>query len=226
MRSRCGGSTCPCWSGSTTQPGVVSAAVTNAVPLAGRAAGQTRFRDRRHDLHDDRRERPTADMRVASPQYFDTLDIPLMRGRSFTELDHENSRGGRSHQRVDDAAVRRVASRSGRRSRSTAARTGSTVVGVVATSRPSASTRTRSRRSTCRCGRPAGLPDACSCGMTGDPATATTVIRNAVHGVDPRLCRSRTCARWTRSATRRWPRRELTAMLLTVFAALWRCWSR
>ena len=70
--------------------GVVSAAVTNAVPLAGLQPQQTRFQiqGRTYATPEDR---PTADVRVASTRYFDTLNIPVKRGRLFTELDHENA---------------------------------------------------------------------------------------------------------------------------------------
>src|SRR5688572_4268780 len=71
-------------------PGVVSAAVTNAVPLAGIQPGQTRFQIQGR-TYDAPEQRPTADVRVASPQYFDTLGIPLRRGRAFTEGDHEDA---------------------------------------------------------------------------------------------------------------------------------------
>ena len=71
-------------------PGVVSAAVTNAVPLAGLQPGQTRFQIQ-GKTYNAPEDRPTADVRVASTHYFDTLGIPAKRGRLFTELDHENA---------------------------------------------------------------------------------------------------------------------------------------
>ena len=57
------------------QPGVVSAAITNAVPLAGSAPGTTRF-DIDGRVTDDPDRRPTTDLRVASEKYFDTIGIP------------------------------------------------------------------------------------------------------------------------------------------------------
>jgi putative ABC transport system permease protein len=71
------------------QPGVVAAAVTNAVPFTG-APGSTPFQiEGRHDDNPDRR--PTADVNVASPQYFEALGIPLIAGRTFSEMDHEEA---------------------------------------------------------------------------------------------------------------------------------------
>ena len=57
-------------------PGVVSAAVTNAVPLSGVQPGQTRFQIQGR-TYDNPEQRPTADVRIASPKYFDTLGIRL-----------------------------------------------------------------------------------------------------------------------------------------------------
>ena len=71
-------------------PGVVSAAVTNGVPLAGVQPGQTRF-EIRGVTYENPDLAPTADVRVASPRYFDTLGIPVRRGRAFVELDHEDA---------------------------------------------------------------------------------------------------------------------------------------
>jgi len=68
------------------QPGVVSAAITNAVPLAGAAPGTTRF-DIEGRIADDPNLRPTTDVRVASDRYFDTIGIPLVSGRVFNRFD-------------------------------------------------------------------------------------------------------------------------------------------
>jgi len=72
------------------QPGVVSVAVTNAVPLAGGAPGTTRF-DIEGRVTDDPERRPTTDIRIASAKYFETIGIPLVGGRVFNDLDSEES---------------------------------------------------------------------------------------------------------------------------------------
>jgi putative ABC transport system permease protein len=69
-----------------SQPGVVSAAVTNAVPFTGAPASTPFQIEGRPEDNPDRR--PTADVNIASPKYFDSLGIPLLAGRTFTELDH------------------------------------------------------------------------------------------------------------------------------------------
>jgi putative ABC transport system permease protein len=71
-------------------PGVNMAAITNAVPLAAGAPGTIRF-DIEGRVSDDPERRPTADVRVASNQYFATIGVPLVSGRTFTDLDTEES---------------------------------------------------------------------------------------------------------------------------------------
>jgi len=71
-------------------PGVSTAAITNAVPLGGGAPGTTRF-DIEGRVSDDPERRPTMDVRVASDQYFDTIGIPLVSGRTFNALDNDQS---------------------------------------------------------------------------------------------------------------------------------------
>lgn len=72
------------------QPGVSFAAITNAVPLGGGAPGTTRFNIEGRAV-DDPERRPTADVRIATPQYFSAIGVPVMAGRVFTELDNEES---------------------------------------------------------------------------------------------------------------------------------------
>ncbi|HET9702978.1 MAG TPA: ABC transporter permease [Vicinamibacterales bacterium] len=73
-----------------TMPGVNAVAITNAVPLGGGAPGTTRFEIEGRPI-DDPERRPTTDARVATPQYFATLGIPVMAGRVFTDLDSDES---------------------------------------------------------------------------------------------------------------------------------------
>ena len=72
------------------QPGVISVAVTNAVPLAGSVPGTTRF-DIEGRVTDDPERRPTTDTRIATPQYFETIGIPLVAGRVFNDGDGDDT---------------------------------------------------------------------------------------------------------------------------------------
>src|SRR5688500_477805 len=72
------------------QPGVNAAAITNAVPLGGGAPGTTRFEIEGRSV-DDPERRPTADVRIATPQYFATIGVPLMRSRVVNDIDSDES---------------------------------------------------------------------------------------------------------------------------------------
>jgi len=67
-------------------PGVVSVAVTNAVPLSATQPNAAPFQIQ-GQATDDADRRPAADIRVITPEYFQTLGVPLVSGRAFTDLD-------------------------------------------------------------------------------------------------------------------------------------------
>ena len=198
-------------------PGVVSAAVTNAVPLAGLQPGQTRFqiRGRTYETPD---QRPVVDIRVASPNYFGTLGIPIRLGRGFTELDHQDAAQVAI---VNEAMLRYWDGRDpiGTEVSFDNGQNWITIVGIVGNVR----TFGLDRDAVAQLYRPlrqaGGLAGRVLVRMTGDPSAAIGVIRGAVHGVDPDLpienVRTLDEIRATALSTPR-----LTAMLLTVFAAL------
>jgi len=71
------------------EAGVVSAAVGSTIPLSDQQPNPLEIRVRGSDrpvVAD-----PGVDYRPASPEYFRTLGIPLLRGRAFTDLDGPNS---------------------------------------------------------------------------------------------------------------------------------------
>jgi putative ABC transport system permease protein len=73
-----------------SEPGVVAAAVTNAVPLSTTTPFQNPFRIEGRDTGDPN-TRPTADLRVATPDYFTVLGIPVVAGRAFDDRDGKDS---------------------------------------------------------------------------------------------------------------------------------------
>ncbi len=74
----------------STRPGVLSAAITNAVPLSTIRPGSVPFQIQGKQS-DNKDRRPTTDIRIVSSQYFDTLKIPLVQGRFFAESDQKTS---------------------------------------------------------------------------------------------------------------------------------------
>jgi putative ABC transport system permease protein len=73
-----------------SQPGVVSAAITNAVPLRTLNPGCAPFQIEGL-TSDNPEQRPTADIRAASSMFFRTLGIPLLSGRAFTDADRPDA---------------------------------------------------------------------------------------------------------------------------------------
>ena len=199
-------------------PGVTAVAVTNAVPLSGVQPGQTRFQIQGR-TYDSPEQRPTTDVRVASTKYFETLGIPLKRGRAFTELDHENAANvaiinetlARREWEGRDPIGAEVSANNGQ--------TWATIVGVVGDVKTFGLDRDAVSQVYLPLRQTGGLAGRVLVRMTGDPSAATAVIRDAVHGVDPDLpienVRTLDEIRDTALATPR-----LTATLLTVFAAL------
>lgn len=71
-------------------PGVESAGVGSGRPLSGQAPTTTSFRIESIPIEDGEMA-PQVASRVASPDFFRTMGIPLLAGRTFTELDHTDS---------------------------------------------------------------------------------------------------------------------------------------
>ncbi|HEV7522011.1 MAG TPA: ABC transporter permease [Candidatus Angelobacter sp.] len=71
-------------------PGVISAGAVTPLPLSGNNAMVT-FQIEGHPVA--KSEEPAADIEIASPGFFSTLNIPLLRGRDFSERDDSKSPG-------------------------------------------------------------------------------------------------------------------------------------
>ena len=199
-------------------PGVTSAAITNGVPLSAVQPGQTRFRIEGR-VYDNPDLAPTADVRMASPAYFDTLGIPLLRGRTFSALDHEEA----ERVVVINQAVARYwdgGDPLGSRVSSDDGETWFTVVGMVGDVRQFGLDREAVAQLYVPLAQATGgLAGRVLVRMSGDPASATAVIRSVVHGVDPDMpienVRTLDEIRDTFLAAPR-----LTALLLSIFAGL------
>jgi putative ABC transport system permease protein len=201
-----------------SSPGVVAAAITNGVPLAGVQPGQTRFQirgvtDENPDLA------PTADVRVASPRYFDTLGIPVRAGRAFVELDHEDAPRVAV---INESMVKYWTGRDpiGSEISINNGQVWSRVVGVVGDVKAYG----LDREAVAQIYTPlrqagGGLQGRALVRMSGEPAAAAAIIRDAVHAVDPDVpIENVRTMEEIRNQSLATPR--LTATLLAVFAGL------
>ena len=198
-------------------PGVISAAVTNAVPLSGIQPGQTRFQIRGR-TYDRPEARPTADVRVASTKYFEALSIPVRRGRVFTELDDENAAQVAV---VNESMVRHWDGRDpvGANVSFDNGQSWVTIVGVVADVKAFGLDRDAVAQLYLPLRQNGGIAGRLLVRMSGDPSAATAIIRDAVHAVDPDLpIENVRTLEEARDALLARPR--LTATLLGVFAGL------
>jgi putative ABC transport system permease protein len=200
------------------QPGVVSAAVTNAVPLAGAAPGTTRF-DIDGRVTDDPDRRPTTDVRVASDRYFDTIGIPIVSGRTFEPTDTAetlpvvviNRSMARYWDGVDPVGTRISLNRG---------QSWLTVVGIVADVRQfGLAQETVAQIYVPLTQSPFNFAGQLLVRTASEPASFAQALRAAVHGVDPNQpVENVQTLTDLRSEALAAPR--LTATLLSIFAGL------
>jgi putative ABC transport system permease protein len=201
-------------------PGVASAAITNAVPLAGLRPGQTRFQIDGRSAGNEQQS-PTVDVRIASPDYFAALGIPVLRGRGFEPSDDETT------ERVvviSAAAARYWDGGDPLGSRVTAdGRTWYRVVGVVGDVRHFGLDVEAPAQVYAPLAQAGGnLAGRILVRAQGDPGSLMPSIREAIQGVDPDMPIERMQTLDTmRDAYLATPR--LTALLLAIFAGLALC---
>jgi putative ABC transport system permease protein len=71
-------------------PGVKAAAAVSNLPMSGNNWGQAFYLEGRPEPSPG--QRPSANMRIVTPGYFRTMEIPVLRGRDFNETDQSTSR--------------------------------------------------------------------------------------------------------------------------------------
>jgi putative ABC transport system permease protein len=201
-----------------SQPGVLSAAITNAVPLRTSQPFSAAFQIEGRAV-DDPNQRPTADGRIVSAGFFKTLGVPLVRGRAFTDADDREmqpvvviNKAMMRYWDGGDPIGARISLDNGQSWR--------TIVGIVGDvkqfglDKPAVAQVYTPLRQT-----PQGLGGLVLLRASGDPASMAAMIRDAVWAIDADMpvARMRTLddIRDQYLATPR-----LTAMLLTIFAAL------
>ena len=80
-------------------PGVRSVAWASTLPLGPSTIGRRLVRDRRRPASRRRASVRRADYQIVSPTYFETLDLPIVAGRGFTDRDTPRQRPGLHRQR-------------------------------------------------------------------------------------------------------------------------------
>jgi putative ABC transport system permease protein len=199
------------------EPGVVSVAVTNAVPLSASQPNTAPFQIEGR-ASDDPDKRPTADVRVITPNYFQTLGVALVAGRAFGDRDRREAPlvaiVNRSMTRYWDRQEpigSRVSFDNGQ--------TWRTVVGVVPDMKQFGLEQQSVAQVYMPLAQSQGLAGRFLVRTTGDPLAAAKMIREDVHAEDPNMpienVRTLDELRARYLATPR-----LTATLLGIFAAL------
>ena len=200
------------------QPGVVSAAVSNAVPLAEVEPSLNGF-DMEGEAPAEADRRPSTDVTVVSPTYFDTLTIPLVAGRPFNQTDTRESAGV--------ALISRTMARFwGRRSplgtriSVDGRETWLTVVGVVGDVRQYGLEREALAQVYLPLSQtPVPIGGRLLVRTAGDPVAMSTVMRYVVRGLDPNIpVENVRTLEELRSRYLATPR--LTALLLALFAGV------
>jgi putative ABC transport system permease protein len=167
------------------EPGVVAVAVTNAVPLSASTPNNNPFEieGRKTDNPD---KRPSADLRVVTPNYFMTLSIPLVQGRAFNALDRAESPAvaiiNKSMVRYwdkSDPVGSRVSFDNGQK--------WATVVGVVGDVRQFGLDKESTAQVYTPLSQSQGLAGRFLVRTNGDPLAAAKMIREDVHAVDPNM---------------------------------------
>jgi predicted permease len=199
------------------EPGVVSVAVTNAVPLSASTPNTAPFQIEGRAT-DDPDKRPSADARVVSPNYFQTLGIPLVQGRVFTDLDRRDSQPVA----IINAAMRRYWDNGdplGSRVSFDNGETWATIVGIVRDVKQFGLDKDSVAQVYTPLSQSQGLGGRILVRTTGEPVGAAKMIRDDVHAIDPNMpvenVKTLDEVRDSYLATP-----KLTATLLTIFAAL------
>ena len=201
-----------------SRPGVISAAVTNAVPLSGSTPAESPFSIEGRAT-DNPASRPIADVRIASPHYFDTLGISLRNGRTFKASDDREApkvvvinQSMTRYWNGADPIGSRIAFGDGD------ARVWVTVVGVVNNVRQFALERDAEAQVYVPLAQSSfGLAGRVMVRVTGNPLDSARLIREEVRALDPNLpVENVQTLEALRSRALATP--GLTAVLLSIFA--------
>jgi ABC-type antimicrobial peptide transport system, permease component len=199
-----------------SEPGVVAVAVTNAVPLSAITPGPSPVLIKGEtDAASERR--PTADVRVASPGYFAILGVPLD-GRDFAAADRPEG--------APVAIVNRAMTKYWEKGSPIGARisldngdTWATVIAIAADVKLFGLERETGPQVFVPLTQAGGLAGRFLVRTEGDPLAIAQALRTHIHAVDPDMpIKNVATLGELRRQSLATP--KLTALLLTVFAAL------
>ncbi|MEP6915420.1 MAG: ABC transporter permease [Acidobacteriota bacterium] len=200
-----------------SEPGVISVAVTNAVPLSAIQPGNNPI-EIKGETDAAVEKRPTADLNVITPNYFATLGIPVLEGRDFASSD---TRTGAPVVIINRAMVKYW-----QKSRPTGGqisldngKTWATVVGIAGDVRQYGLGQDIVPQLFFPLSQSGGLGGRFIVRSLNDPATVSQMLRTDIHAVDPDMpIKNVTTLAQLREGYLETP--KVTALLLTVFAGL------
>jgi putative ABC transport system permease protein len=199
-------------------PGVQSAAITTGVPLSATQPFNVPFVIER-DANDDPDRRPSTDVRIASTRYFETLRVPILGGRAFTESD---SRDAPLVVMINQSSVRHWAGRDpiGTRVSLDNGQTWRTVIGIVGDIRQFGLNREVQAQIYLPMRQaPFAFPGQILVRTAGEPMLLARAVREAVHALDPDMpVEDVVTLSELRHTSLGTPR--ITATLLSIFAGL------
>ena len=199
-----------------SEPGVVAVAVTNAVPLSAIAPGANPVLIKGEtDAAAERR--PTADLRVASPAYFPLLGIALD-GRDFSAIDQLTAAPVVIVNKTMTKYWKKGSPLGGQVSLDNG-ETWATVIGIAGDAKQYGLDRENVPQVFVPLTQSGGLAGRFLVRTEGDPLAVAQALRTHIHAVDPDMpIKNVTTLADLRSQFLATP--KLTALLLTVFAAL------
>ncbi|MGH9765734.1 MAG: ABC transporter permease, partial [Blastocatellia bacterium] len=171
-----------------SQPGISSAALASTFPMdpAGITFGPMMTNDFTIEgrVQNDKQPKPVADFRTVSPGYFQTVEIPLVAGRTFTEADNEDAplvviinQSMARHRWPDENPV-------GKRVSIDGGKDWATIIGVVGDVRQYGLDR-QPTDELYEAEAQNPMVNNLLVRTSGDPASLATMLRDVVHNVDP-----------------------------------------
>ena len=202
------------------EPGVLAASISSSYPLRAQSYGPNN-----RDLNIEGRPQPDnepparVDVRYASPEFFSTIGLPLIKGRLFTEADRYgaplvvviNQTLARHHWTNEDPLGKRISIDRGQN--------WATVVGVVGDVRQYGLEKDQIDAVYGTVDQALVRPAYLLARTTADPESLINQVRTAVHEVDPETVVDKTTTlEQAHSEALASPR--LTTLLITIFALI------